>query len=183
MAEVALYSRVPTDRIGVLIGPEGQTKRRLQEATGTSMEIDSQTGDVTIDEGRAPDPSLALKLRDVVTAIGRGFSEERAVRLLEPEVYLRIMDIKDFTRSRGRVQELKGRLIGTKGKTRGIIEDLTGAYISVHGHTVVIIGDILQLEVAYRAAEMLLQGSEHAAVYRYLEKMRPELRVTGMGFP
>lgn len=78
--------------------------------------------------------------------------------------------------------ELKGRVIGTKGKTRGLIEELTGADISVYGHTVGLLGDVLQLDIAARAIEMLLQGSEHAAVYRYLEKMRPGLRIAGMGF-
>jgi ribosomal RNA assembly protein len=66
--------------VGVLIGNEGETRRRLEEATGAHLEINSQTGDVTIHEG-SQDPSLALKLRDAVAAIGRGFSEERALRL------------------------------------------------------------------------------------------------------
>lgn len=176
-----MYSRVPMERVGVLIGNEGETRRRLEEATGARLEINSETGDVTIHEG-SEDPSLALKLRDAVSAIGRGFSEERALRLLEPEVYLRVMDIKDYTRSRNRVVELKGRVIGTKGKTRALIEELTGADISVYGHTVGLLGDTLEVDIAARAIEMLLQGSEHAAVYRYLEKMRPELRMAGMGF-
>ncbi len=180
---MALYTRVPMDRLGVLIGPEGRTKHRLEEVTGTRLEVNSKTGDVTIDETRTKDPALALKLRDVVIAVGRGFSEERAIRLLEPEVYLKIVDIKDFARGRGRILELKGRLIGTKGKTRGLIEDLTGAEMSVQGHTVAIIGDMLQLDIASRAVEMLLHGSEHSAVYRYLERMRPQLRISGMGFP
>lgn len=171
------------ERVGVLIGPEGQTKWRLEEATGATIEINSQTGDVTIHESEGGDPTLALKLRDIVTAVGRGFSEERAMKLLEPEAFLRVVDIKDYSRSRDRIAELKGRIIGSKGKTRGLIEELTGASVSVHGHTVAIIGDVLQMDVAGRAIEMLLQGSEHATVYRYLERMRAGIRVAEMGFP
>lgn len=178
---MALYSRVPMERVGVLIGNEGETRRRLEKATGARLEVNSETGDVTIYEG-AEDPSLALKLRDIVSAIGRGFSEEKALRLLESEVYFRILDIKDYARSRNRVVELKGRVIGTKGKTRSLIEELTGTHISVYGHTVGLLGDMLQLDIASRAVEMILQGSEHAAVYRYLEKMRPDLRMAAMGF-
>src|SRR5437773_567595 len=86
-----LYARIPSDRLGVLIGPEGATKRRLQESTGTRIAVDSATGDVTIDETAAADPVLALKARDVVQAMARGFSEDRAFRLLDDECYLEIL--------------------------------------------------------------------------------------------
>ncbi|MFQ5838408.1 MAG: KH domain-containing protein [Thermoplasmata archaeon] len=177
-----LYARIPMERLGVLIGTEGQTKKRLEELAGVRISIDSATGDVTIDEAGCADPALGLKARDVVLAIARGFSEEKAMKLLEDDVFQRILDIKDFAHSRNRRVQLKGRVIGSGGKTRRLIEELTGANISVYGHTVAVIGSPLQLDIASRAVEMLLQGSEHASVYRYLEKMRPQLRMEEMGF-
>src|SRR5947208_5679393 len=126
-----LYARIPSDRLGVLIGPEGATKKRLQESTGTRIAVDSATGDVTIDETAAADPVLALKARDVVQAMARGFSEDRAFRLLDEESYLEILDIKDFAHSKNRVAQVRARLIGTRGKTRRIIEELTGVDVSV----------------------------------------------------
>jgi ribosomal RNA assembly protein len=36
--------------------------------------------------------------------------------------------------------------------------------------------------VARRAVDMLLRGSEHSTVYRFLERSRPKLRVIEMGF-
>ncbi len=168
--------------MGVLIGTEGRTKQQLEERTGAQMTVDSATGEVTIDETACEDPSMALKAQDVVRAIGRGFSEEKALALLEDEVFLRVYDIKEYAHSRGRVKELKGRVIGARGKTRQLLEELTGTTLSVHGHTVSLIGGTLPLEVACRGVEMLLQGSEHATVYRYLERMRPRLRVDEMGF-
>jgi ribosomal RNA assembly protein len=170
------------ERLGVLIGTEGQTKKRLEKLTGVKVQVDSATGEVTLDESGCQDPALGLKARDVVLAIGRGFSEDKAMKLLEDDVFLRIFDIKDFAHSRNRRVQLKGRVIGTGGKTRRLIEELTGASISVYGHTVAIIGSPLQLDIASRAVEMLLQGSEHASVYRYLEKMRPQIRMEEMGF-
>lgn len=177
-----LYARVPMERVGVLIGTEGETKARVEEASGVPLEVDSKTGEVTIKEVEASDPSQALKVRDLVTAIGRGFSEEKALRLLEDDVYLRIFDIKEYASGPSRMAQLKGRVIGKKGKTRGLIEELTGAMVSVYGHTVALIGTALPLEVASRAVEMLLRGSQHAAVYRYLESQRPALRMDEMGF-
>src|SRR5213594_4338657 len=72
-----LYARISAERIGVLIGPEGTTKERLQKATGTRISVDSTTGDVTIDEAEAQDPVLALKAKDIIQAMARGFSEDR----------------------------------------------------------------------------------------------------------
>ncbi len=177
-----LYARIPQERIGVLIGPGGQTKRLLEERTGVRLLVDSETGEVTVDESEATDKFLAVKVRDLVLAIGRGFSEERAFRLLEDNSYFVVLDIKDYARSPARIAQIKSRVIGTRGKTRRIVEDLTGADVSVYGHTVSIIADDVQLPIAQGALEMLLRGSEHATVYRFLERKRAELKIAEMGF-
>src|SRR5205809_96840 len=176
------YRGVGRPLLGVLIGPEGATKRRLQESTGTRIAVDSATGDVTIDETAAADPVLALKARDVVQAMARGFSEDRAFRLLDDECYLEILDIKDFAHSKNRVAQVRARLIGTRGKTRRIIEELTGVEVSVSGHTVAMIGGAFEMAIAREAVFMLLRGSEHKTVYRFLERKRADLKVYQMGF-
>ncbi len=177
-----LYARLPQDRLGVLIGPEGGTKKRLEERTGTQIEIDSATGEVTIDEEGVQDPVLALKARDIVQAIGRGFSEDRAFRLLDDDVYLEILDIKDFARSKTRVEQIRARVIGTRGKTRRLIEDLTSVDVSVMGHTVSLLGPTFEMAIAREAVVMLLRGSEHATVYRFLERKRADIKAWQMGF-
>ncbi|MGI0148373.1 MAG: KH domain-containing protein [Thermoplasmata archaeon] len=177
-----LYARIPAERLGVLIGPEGSTKRRLQESTGTRIEVDSTTGEVTIDESGATDPVLGLKTRDIVQAIARGFSEDRAFRLLDEDAYIEILDIKDFAHSRNRVAQIRARLIGTHGKTRRIIEELTGVDVSVWGHTVAMIGGAFEMVIAREAVFMLLRGSEHKTVYRFLERKRADLKAYQMGF-
>jgi len=177
-----LYSRIPAERLGVLIGPDGATKRRLQQSTGTRIEIDSATGEVTIDERGAADPVLALKARDVVQAVARGFSEERAFRLLDEDAYIETLDIKDFAHSKNRVAQVRARLIGTRGRTRRIIEELTGVDVSVWGHTVALIGGAFEMGIAREAVIMLLRGSEHKTVYRFLERKRADLKVYQMGF-
>ncbi len=177
-----LYTRVPQERVGVLVGPGGSTKRRLQETTGVVVQIDSATGEVTIDESRADDPAYALKVRDLVIAIGRGFSEDRAFRLLEDDMYFVQFDIKDFAHSRNRVAQIKARAIGTRGKTRRLVEELAGVDMSVYGHTVSLIGDAFRIGIARDAVEMLLRGSEHKTVYRFLERKRADIRVYEMGF-
>ena len=161
--------RVPRDRIGVLIGKHGEVKRKIEEETGVRLIIDSESGEVTIDDSGA-DPDKALRALNVVKAIARGFSPERAFRLLQDGVYLEIIDIRDFAgKSRNR------RIIGRKGRSRKTIEEMSGAYVSVYGDTVAIIGDPLQIDLASRAVEKLLQGSKHSTAYRYIERRKREL--------
>lgn len=177
-----LYARIPTERIGVLIGPDGATKERLQEATGTRIAVDSTTGEVTIDESGAADPVLALRAKDIVQAMARGFSEERAFRLFDEDSYLEILDIKDFAHSKNRVVQIRARLIGTRGKTRRLIEELTGVDVSVWGHTVALIGGTFEMAIAREAVVMLLRGSEHKTVYRFLERKRADIKAYQMGW-
>ena len=72
-------------------------------------------------------------------------------------------------------------MIGTRGKTRRILEELTNVDVSVHGHTVALIGEAFHLAIAREAAEMLLRGSEHNTVYRFLERKREAIKGYEMG--
>jgi len=176
------YVRIPVDRVGVLIGEQGRTKARLEELTGVKITVDSNTGEVTIDETGAKDPTFSLKVRDVVTAIGRGFSEEKAFLLMDDDMYVQVFDIKEFASdSKDRLAQIKGRVIGAGGKTRRLLEELAGVDISVSGHTVAIIGDAFHLDIGRQAMEMLLGGSEHKTVYRFLERKRLEIKAYEKG--
>lgn len=175
--------RIPKDRVGVLIGKGGETKDSLERKTGVKLTIDSEEGDVDIDHSNAPDPAMALAVQDVVVAIGRGFSAAKALKLLDVDTFLEVLDIRDYVgKKQVHVVRMRSRVIGTKGKTRRIFEELTGVHLSVQGNTVAIIGDLLQIDIAKRGLDMLLSGSEHAAVYKFLEGRRPEIKIDGMGF-
>jgi ribosomal RNA assembly protein len=175
--------RIPTERVGVLIGKNGETKSRIEKLSGVRISVDSEEGDIQIDYTHAKDPAMALSVINVVTAIGRGFSPGKAMKLLREDYFFDILDIRDYVgKKQEHVMRMRARVIGTRGKARAIIEELTGAYVSVYGNTVAIIGDGLQMDVARKALDMLLSGSEHAAVYGFLEKMRAHLKVDGMGF-
>lgn len=174
-----LFVKIPRDRIGALIGPEGEAKQRLEERLQVMLEIDSQTGDVAMSLDKdVQDPSLLFKAKDYVLAVGRGFSPDRANKLLQDEEnMLMIIDLREiFGRSDSDIQRVKGRIIGTEGKTRKIIEELSEALISVYGHTISIIGGVEQSEIAREAVNMLLKGSQHATVYKFLQRKRQELK-------
>ncbi|OGS44695.1 MAG: RNA-processing protein [Euryarchaeota archaeon RBG_13_57_23] len=175
--------KIPTDRVGALIGKGGSVKQKLEERTGVKITIDSEEGDVQVDHTHSEDPSMALAVLNVVHAIGRGFSPTKAFLLLDDDYFLKIFDIRDYVGKRQEsVVRMRARVIGSRGKTRTLVEELTGAFVSVYGNTVALIGNTLQIDIASRALDMLLSGSEHAAVYNFLEGRRGQLKVDGMGF-
>jgi ribosomal RNA assembly protein len=175
--------KVPKERIGVLIGREGEVKAKVEKQTGVRIIVDSEEGDVTVDYSNAKDPSAVLSVMDFVVAIGRGFSPEKAMMVLDDDWYLSVIDIREYVGKKPEhIARMRARVIGTKGKTRRLFEELTGAYMSVYGNTVALIGDTFQLDIARRALDMLLSGSEHAAVYKFLESKRLEIKIDGMGF-
>ena len=175
--------RSPQDRVGTLIGTKGETKKMLQNISGIKIDVDTE-GEVMIhDDAETADPLMALKIIDVIKAIGRGFNPDRATRLFDDDEYLEVVDLKEFVGGRNnQLSRIRGRIIGKDGKTRQIIEDLTGVYVTIYGNTVALIGNSVSLPVAKHAVELLLNGSEHATVYHYLESQRPRLRIAEMGF-
>jgi ribosomal RNA assembly protein len=173
-----IFMKIPVERAGALIGSKGGTKAELEKGTGTTITVDGKTGEVTIETAAgSSDPTGILRVKDLVNAIARGFSPEKAFRLFVDGQMLEIIDLKEiFGDSRNQLVRLKGRIIGENGKTRKLIEGLTGTSISVYGHTVALIGDYEEMRIAKEAIEMLLKGSEHGTVYRYLNKEHVELK-------
>jgi len=179
VARPSTFVRIPKDRIGALIGPEGRVKERIEKQLSIEMSIDSETGDVTLTLApNAEDPSVLFRAKEVVTAVGRGFSPDRAFRLIQDEdALLEVIDLREiFGRSLSDLERLKGRIIGQEGKTRRIIEELTDADVSVYGHTVSIIADADEMDIAREAIQMLLKGRQHSSVYRFLHRKRRELK-------
>lgn len=172
-------SRVPKDRIAVLIGKSGKTRKMIEGACEGDLSIDSQTGDVSISWTGEPDPIRRMKVPDVISAIGRGFSPERAVQLLEDNVFLRMYDIREWVgRQPNQTRRMRSRLIGTNGRIRTLIEEISRCEITVYGSTVAVMGDNDGLSLATPAIEGILGGSEHSTVLFGLEqdKRRQRLR-------
>ena len=176
------FVRMPKERIGVVIGKKGETKKKIEDATKTKIEIDSNTGEVFITSTEKTDDPLAVwKARDIVLAIGRGFSPKRAFRLLNEGEVLEVVDLTDVIvgNEKNALPRVRGRIIGRKGRTREIIEEMSGTDISVYGKTVAIIGNPIQVQIAKTAIEKLVKGSPHGTVYKYLERRKKDLELEG----
>jgi ribosomal RNA assembly protein len=175
------HVKVPDDRIGVLIGPGGETMREIEKRAEVRLDIDSESGNVRIET--VGDPVTALKGPDIVKAIGRGFAPEDALALLDDEmVMFDVIDIEAAARNKNDLRRQKGRLIGEDGRTRELMEELTGASVAIYGSTLGVIGGPQQVEAVREAAEMLLDGAPHGSVYSFLERRRNELKHKGMEY-
>jgi ribosomal RNA assembly protein len=178
MSTLDTFIKIPKDRVGTLIGPEGKTKQHIEDSLGVKLDIDTEgTVTITLTE-KAADPSVLLRAKDLATAIGRGFAPDTAFRLIRNEDD--IFDLVDlrliFGRSESDIKRIKGRIIGADGKTRKLIEELSEADVVVYGHTVGIIGSFEQADTARNAVQMIVEGCQHHTVYKYLQRKRTELK-------
>ncbi|MCL5877576.1 MAG: KH domain-containing protein [Candidatus Bathyarchaeota archaeon] len=173
-----MFVKIPKERVGILIGPEGKIKQHVEEKLQVKLDIDKEGSVKIILSEQATDPSLLLKAKDLVSAIGRGFPPETAFRLIrnEDDIYDMIDLRLIFGRSESDIRRIKGRIIGTEGKTRKLVEELTEADVVVYGHTVGIIGSFVEADAARNAVQMIIDGCEHHTVYKYLQRKRTEMK-------
>jgi ribosomal RNA assembly protein len=176
--EQKTYIRIPGERVGALIGPGGKTKKRIEATFLVDLTIDSETGNVDIRvKPDQPDVSVLFIVRNVVRAIGRGFSPKNALQLMNEDFDLIIMDLEEYVgRSKNAQNRVKGRIIGKEGKSRTMIEELTECLVSVYGGTVAIIGPYDMLPVSKEAVEMLINGSFHKTVWNHLYAYRRKMK-------
>jgi ribosomal RNA assembly protein len=172
------YIRIPRERVGVLIGPEGKVKSRIEKTFKVNLIIESDSGNVEVVLNKdQPDVSIIFTVANIVKAIGRGFSPNHAMMLNNEDFDLAIIDLEEVVGSSHNAQErVKGRIIGKEGRSRAIIEELTETNISVYGSTIAIIGNIEALPTAREAVMMLIRGSFHKTVYNYLFAYRRQLK-------
>ena len=170
--------RIPTDRIGALIGKSGKTKKLIEQKCSVNLDIDSEGGEVIITTKKLTEDIEPFKAVEIVSAIGRGFSPDNAMKLLSGENSLHIIDLREFAgKSPDQIERVKGRIIGEGGTARLNIENLTNALITVYGRTVAIIGEPNQLRLAVDAISSLSAGSMHGPVYSKLESAKRREKV------
>lgn len=168
--------RVPADRVGVIVGRNGKVRRRIEQLTNVKLIVDSE-GSVTIQSPvQTEDPVLAWKARDIVRAIARGFSPKNALSLVDEDMLLLVISLRETVgTSPNQLKRVAGRIIGENGRTRRVIEEVTETKITIYGRTVSIIGMNPGLDYARRAVDMLISGAPHSAVYSRLESMRRKM--------
>ncbi len=160
------YIRIPKERVAVLIGKGGSTKREIEKRSGCELVVDDGSVEI-VGEGIG-----AWVAKDIVRAIARGFNPELAMQLLNDEFAFELIKLDDFAHGEKEMARKKGRVIGREGKSQRVIGDLTETHICVYGKTIGIIGPYDGVHLAKEAVFRLLNGARHASVYRFLESAR-----------
>lgn len=160
------YVAIPKERMKILRKDE-KLVEKIEKFGDSKIKLNEE---ISIE---CEDSIKALRIKQVIKAFGRGFDLDVALNLLDEEFYLEVINIKEFSgKSRTRLVTLKGRLIGTNGKTKKLIENFADVKLSIYGKTISVIGKWDRVMVAKQAIEMILSGSLHSTVYRFLERKR-----------
>lgn len=141
-----------------------QNKEALEKNLNVKIEIKGKQAEI---EGS---PVEEYEARMIIEALEFGFPLKDAMRLTDENIVFRKLPIKQFT-TRKNLEEVRGRIIGTEGKTKRTVEEVSGCAVAIHDNFVGIIGPAESIEEATTALTSLIKGSKQANVYRFLERM------------
>ncbi len=163
------FLRIPKARVRALIGVGGRTKKELEKKSGSTIEA-SREGDVTV---FGEDPLSVFNLKNVIKAIGRGFSAKDAYRLFSGDETLSIININEIAGEREKtIVRMKSRIIGSGGRSKEHIEYVTNTRIAVYGKTISIIGKHDDVADAEGAINMLLGGATHKSAFGAIQRKK-----------
>jgi len=154
---------IPEERITLLKRVKG-CEEKLKEF----LDIEVHVGEDVIISGEA---LQVIRGEEIIKAFGRGFDFEDSLDLLDEEYLLEVINVSEFTgKSKNRQVTLRGRVIGEGGRTKKTIEKYADVKIAIYGKTVSVIGKPQNIKTARDAIEMILSGSKHNSVYRFLQE-------------
>jgi len=111
-----------------------------------------------------------FEMESIIDAINLGFSARTASLIKEEDVVFEKINIKDYTR-RKNLEIVRGRLIGTHGKTKKTLEHISGCEIKIKDNIVGIIGEAEAVTDTLIAITNIVRGSKQTNVYKYLERI------------
>ncbi|MCL5009638.1 MAG: KH domain-containing protein [Candidatus Parvarchaeota archaeon] len=149
---------------------EGQ-KKFIKAITDSGVSIKINKSIVTLS---AESGFGILLAKNAVLAFNRGFDSKTSSLLLDDAYDLAIINVGDYSGSKNRQEELKGRIIGTRGLIKKRLSIATGCYIKVFGKTVSVIGPYQNINLAVEAIEMLLSGAKHNSVFSAIDRRKLE---------
>ncbi len=161
--------RIPEERVKILIGKEGKTKKSIE--TKCNVELKIIDGEVEI-IGDAADIFFAS---EIVKAVGRGFEPRKAMLILKEDFMFHLIALREIIPSDKAIIRLKARVIGEDGVIKTRIEEATDSFLSIYGNTIGIIAKADTIEYAKEAVSMILNGARHSSVLSYLSKSRRKI--------
>ena len=142
-----------------------RSKARLQKELG--IKLSNKGKNVFVDGS----PEKEFTAIEVLQAVNAGFSADRALELKQDDFMLQTIHIKDITK-RQDLERVRGRIIGTDGRTLKTLQNLTNCDLAVKDNEIGLIGPATEMEDAVQSITSLIQGSKQGNVYGRLERQR-----------
>lgn len=152
-----------------------KNKYKLEEELNIKIEVKDNE---IILEGNPLDLYAA---ENVINALDRNFPLNVALLLKRSDYVMEDIPIKNLVRKGRNLEEVRGRIIGTKGKSLKLISDLSECYVVLHENVVSLIGTFEKIKDAQIALQNLIKGSKHSKVYNYLERTRKKPKIYSLG--
>lgn len=109
----------------------------------------------------------------VFDAINMGFSARTATLISDSDFVYEKLNIKHFTKKRN-LELIRGRIIGTHGKTKNTLEQISGCVIKIKDSEIGIIGPAEKIQYAITAITNIIKGTKQNNAYKYLERINTE---------
>ena len=155
--------KILSEQIGRII----KSKKRLEETL--NLKITNRGKEVSI-VGSPEDEYIGQK---VIDAINFGFLTSTALLIKTEENVFEILDIKSYTKRKD-MKTIRGRLIGTGGRTLKTLTDLSNSHVELKDNQLGIIAPAENIEAIQNGIILIIQGSKQTNIYSFLEKNRPK---------
>jgi ribosomal RNA assembly protein len=165
------YILLPIKRVKILLDKEAL--KEIESKLNCSIRIMNEN-EIEI-EG---EPYAEYNAKNVISAFGRGFDMQTALKLLSEDYFFSIINLKDIFKNKDQIHRIKSRVIGKEGKSKNYIEEVSGAIISIYGNTISFIGTTDELKIASTAINILIEGGTHKKAYRSMEDLKRKLNET-----
>jgi len=128
------------------------------------------------------DPYMAMKVKQVIEAISLGYDKLDILQMMDADLTLQTIDVKELVGSGNKLKRTLGRLIGTKGKVKETIEHLTETKIKIKEEGVVgILGRHENTDIARVALLKIIRGKPQNKVIQELERKRIDIKTRKFG--
>ncbi len=160
--------------LGRILTHEGRNIRHLEKEFKTKIIINKgkTEADFLINGKNSVQEYLIL---EILEALAVGFDLETAMLLKDEEFVFKKVELKKYVHG-GRLEVVKGRIVGSQGKSKRVIQSLSECDLCLCDNNISIIGRAENVELASRALESLIRGSKHANVFKALEEGRKSIR-------